>query len=82
MQRQTVLNSDTLCPEPGIEQITFSSVKILLSANLNTEFHQKNYHQLYKLVTAMQFDWLRDIKHVTIFHHKIMVSSLCMYYST
>ncbi len=35
----------------------------------------------YTAVPAKQFHWLKDIKNVTIFHHNITVSSLCMYYS-
>ncbi len=35
-----------------------------------------------QLVPAKQFDWLRDVKNVMIFHQSIMVSSLCLYYST
>ncbi len=36
---------------------------------------------LQQLVPAEQFNWLRDVKIVKIFHHSITVSSLCTYYS-
>ncbi len=33
-----------------------------------------------QLIPAKQLDWWRDFKNMTIFHHNITVSSLCMYY--
>ncbi len=47
----------------------------------HTTVLQASFILIQQLVLAKQFDWLTDIKNVTIFHHNIMVSLLGMYYS-